>query len=182
VNRARGARGPERGAMALIVMLASVLLAILGMAGAVAFAAGAQAARAQNAADAVAHDVEVQLLRLPPWAREDISQRAQANAGSCAVFIQPPDGEPAPDGDCEALFTAARRSLALDTGGQAELLGLVISADARDFGNGLGTGRVEAVAFVALRRHLPGCGSSSPPAIGTSDACWAQAQAAAHAA
>lgn len=168
--------------MSLILMLACVLLAILGMAGAVAFAAGAQAARAQNAADAVAHDVEVQLLHLPPWARDDISQRVQTNAGSCTVFIQPPDGAPAPDGDCETLFTAARRTLAVDTGGQAVLLGLVVSADARDFGNGLGAGRLEAVAFVGLRRRLPGCGSSSPPVIGSSDPCWAQAQAAAHAA
>ena len=182
MNQAPATRGSQRGAMALIVMLASVLLAILGMVGAIAFAAGAQAARAQNAADAVAHDVEVQLLRLPPWARDDISRRIQANAGSCSAFLQPPDGAPAPDGGCQRIFPAARQRLAVDSGGQAELLGLVVSADARDFGNGRGTGRLEDVAFIALRRHLPGCASSRPPAIGSSDACWAQAQAAAHAA
>jgi hypothetical protein len=168
--------------MALMVMLASGLVATLGISAAVAFAAGAQAAQAQNAADAVAHDVEVQLLRLPPWARDDISQRIQANAGTCAVFLQPSDGAPPPDGGCESIFTAARQRLAVDSGRKAELLGLVISADARDFGNGRGTGRLEAVAFVALRRHLPGCESSRPPAAGSSDGCWAQAQAAAHAA
>jgi hypothetical protein len=182
MTRASGRRCSERGAMAALVMLGSVVVGVLGVAGAVAFAVGAQAARAQNLADAVAHDVEVQLLELPPWVREDLSARIQADAGTCAGFATRVEGAPPPDADCEGIFVAARGRLTADSGGQAELLGLVLGADTRDFGNGRGSGRLEVVAFVAVRRHLPGCEVAMLPAIGPSNTCWAQAQAAAHAA
>jgi hypothetical protein len=168
--------------MAMIVMLASVLVAILGMAGALAFAIGAEAARAQNDADAAAHDVEAWLLELPPWTREDLSSKVQSRPGSCAVFARPGPGFPTPDDDCRSLFAATGRRLAVDSRGEAVLLGLVVSADARDARNGRGPGRLEVMAFVALRRPLPGCGGASPPEVGARDGCWAQAQAAAHAA
>ncbi|HEY6378990.1 MAG TPA: hypothetical protein VI316_07400 [Candidatus Dormibacteraeota bacterium] len=163
-------------------MLASVLVAILGMIGALAFAIGAEAARAQNDADAVAHDVEAWLLELPPWTRDDLSGRIQGRPGSCSVFARSSAGFPTPDDDCRGLFAATERRLAIDSRGEAVLLGLVVSGDARDARNGRGPGRLEVVAFVALRRPIPGCGSAPPPEVGARDGCWAQAQAAAHAA
>lgn len=172
----------QHGAMVLMVMLASVLVAGLGAAGVVGFAVAVDAAHAQNAADAVAHDVEVQLLGMHPWEREDLSVAIQANAEVCVVVNGPSaGGDQHPDHRCLEFFAAAEQRLASDTRGAGAVLALTITADRRDLGSGRGTGRLEVVAMVVLNRHLPGCAAALLPRIGESTLCWAQAQAAAHA-
>jgi hypothetical protein len=163
-----GDRRSVRGAASLVLLMLMGCV-LTGGVGAIdaAVVVGSQA-RAQSAADAVAHGVAVQVMRDPEEERLSIDAQAGAfcdsdekhNSGACA----------------RALGTA--RELAVQNG--AMLQRVIVGPDARDRGGPPRAGRVLVQAHVAMPRRLPvlpaWCPTQPKP---EADLCWAVAWSAA---
>jgi hypothetical protein len=136
----------------------------------VAAAVNAQA-RAEAAADAVAHGTAVALLADPE--REQLSIAVQAGT--------PCDTDA---GDLSAAGAACRRAVqagrAMAAANQAVLARLLVGPDPRDMRDGQAAGRVLVQAHVFAPRGLPILPGRCPPQPGSGpDLCWVDAWSAA---
>lgn len=177
---ARPGRGGRRGAMALMMVVASVFTGAAGMVATCLVAVGVAAGRAQTAADTAAHDAEVDLLRFPVWERDDLSVRLQADPSPCAMQGAPDPQAAEPLDLCAFVFAQTAFELGAQPELHAALLELIVEPDRRDTLGGKGPGRLEVIATAAVERHLPGCANLSRPQPREVSVCWAQATAAAH--
>ena len=169
-----GRRITQRGSLALLGLLVSVIALLGTLAVAEVWVARSLDERAQTLADAVAHAA---VVAAGPHA-DDLSVEVQADPEAC--HYQPPPA-PAPHVglSCAEVIQTAGRVLQFQAG-RARLLDLILQPDLRDMAAGVGTGRIGAIAVVALPRSLPGCAGVPPPAtLDERSICWAEAISAA---
>jgi hypothetical protein len=170
----RAGRDAQRGSIALLGLLVSVIALLGTLAVAEVWVARSLDERAQTLADVAAHAA---VVAAGPHA-DDLSVELQADPEACH-FQAPPSPAPRPGLWCARVMQSVDRVLQSQTGA-ARVLDLILHPDLRDMAPGVGTGRIGAIAVVALPRSLPGCAAVPPPAtLDARSICWAEAISAA---